>query len=76
MKLSPKNPCPFCGYLSTKVIHNKDYHPVGFQVECVNCGARGPAGMVDHNAAVMVWDKGDLDYNRPQLNNPMKREVL
>jgi transcription elongation factor Elf1 len=66
------NACPFCGFLSTQVLGsttkpNTSTHAKGYQVECVNCGARGPCGMSTPKDAVAVWDNGDLDYDRPLI---------
>lgn len=65
-----KNSCPFCGFNSTQMLTptskpNTSTHAKGFQIECFNCGARGPAGMARPIDAVRVWDKGDGFYSRP-----------
>ena len=69
--MKTKNACPFCGYNSTQVLspHNNNSNLKGYQVECLNCGARGPCGMVSQKAAIGVWDKGDLHYERPLINS-------
>lgn len=69
------NPCPFCGFASARVLPpgwdqrgpDEGGLPKGFQVECLNCGARGPCGMRSTVAARMAWDLGDGGYTRPVL---------
>lgn len=61
-----KKNCPFCGYSSRKILgpDSKPYpstHGKGYQVECINCGARGPCGMATANDAVGAWDHGEVD---------------
>ena len=74
------NPCPFCGLLSTHVLGpttspNTSTHAKGYQVECINCGARGPCGMANSKSAVLVWDRGDCQYRRPILSSEYVSEV-
>jgi hypothetical protein len=66
-----KNNCPFCGFLSTHVLGprtspEKSTHAKGYQVECINCGARGPLGMATEKDASLVWDRGDFGYRDRQ----------
>lgn len=64
----PTNLCPFCGFLSTQILTPEDSTGgKGYQVECANCGARGPCGMARPVDAVIAWDSGDLPhlYRRP-----------
>lgn len=61
--IEPKTPtsCPFCGAVAKKCVkaagsvfrHNK-----GVQVECTNCGARGPI-YGDSKSAFLAWRHGD-----------------
>ena len=39
----------------------------GKQVECLNCGARGPCGMKNDDEAIKVWENGDVGYKRYDL---------
>lgn len=54
--------CPFCGCNSIQVLTPKSKpqtsaHGRGYQVECINCGSRGPCGMIDEKAAIYVWNE-------------------
>lgn len=63
-----ENTCPFCGCLSTQVLQPpSSTHGKGYQIECINCGARGPCGMATPEDACLAWDKGDPPYERPFL---------
>lgn len=77
-RLKTEKGCPFCGFNSTQVIKNPKqklkirmddavYHPPGHQVECINCGARGPCGFKSKKEAVLAWDRGD-NYFNPNVN--------
>jgi Lar family restriction alleviation protein len=65
------NGCPFCGYHSTRILSPRT-PPEGtyesYQVECINCGARGPIDFEKEKDAIFAWDNGDLDYVRPTVN--------
>lgn len=66
--MKTKKVCPFCGFNNTQVVGEKksEENPAakGFQTECINCGARGPCGMVDHTNAIKAWDNGDFGYRK------------
>jgi hypothetical protein len=69
-----KNNCPFCGFLSTHVLGprtspEKSTYAKGYQIECMNCGARGPLGMATEKDASLVWDRGDGFYRRPNAQS-------
>ena len=74
--MKPKTDCPFCGCRCTQMLGpnttpRTSAHGKGYQVECLNCAARGPAGMVTSKDAVLVWDKGDFGHERliaPNVN--------
>jgi transcription elongation factor Elf1 len=70
--MNTKNACPFCGCHSTQVlspttIPNTSTNAKGYQIECLNCGARGPCGMAMPADAAHSWDNGYLAYCRPML---------
>src|SRR5512147_1424151 len=53
--------CPFCGEHSTQILSpkskpNTSTHAKGYQVECMNCGARGPCGMATPDGAARAWN--------------------
>lgn len=59
----PRAPCPFCGDMATarKCVpaHGSLFHEKrGVQVECMNCGARGPI-YGDKESAFLGWKHGD-----------------
>ncbi|MBL1275731.1 MAG: hypothetical protein COB30_006565 [Ectothiorhodospiraceae bacterium] len=63
------NECPFCRSNSTHVLSlstkpNTSSHAKGYQVECVDCGARGPCGMATPKDAMNAWAKGDTHYKQ------------
>ena len=67
--------CPFCGHHSTQVLGphtepNTSTHGKGYQIECTNCGARGPCGMAMPLEAGKAWDLGDDGHYR--TDNPTK----
>lgn len=64
--LSRKNACPFCGQLATSLIPATPGR--GFQVECLNCGARGPAGAHSPDDATRAWDYGDGFFLRRHID--------
>jgi predicted RNA-binding Zn-ribbon protein involved in translation (DUF1610 family) len=69
-ELKIKNSCPFCGFRNAQVLGpSKSTHGKGFQVECINCGARGPCGMASSDDAILAWEKGDIPevYERPLI---------
>lgn len=75
--MKTKNACPFCGHNTTQVLSptttpNTSSHGKGYQVECINCGARGPCGMAAPKDAISVWEKGDPPYERPFFNADSK----
>lgn len=47
--------CLFCGCCTGKSIKVER----GFQVECTNCGARGPSGFSSKSASIIAWNVGD-----------------
>ena len=58
--------CPFCGCTPKKLIpaHGSFFHENrGVQVECINCGARGPI-YGDPDSAFRAWREGEHDYKR------------
>jgi len=64
--MKAKNKCPFCGELDIHIlgpqtIPEKSTHAKGFQVECFNCGARGPLGMATKKDAILEWDQRALN---------------
>ena len=68
--MKTKNACPFCGFNSTTVLGPPEStQGKGYQVECINCGARGPCGMKDPYSAIGVWDHGDMNYRRPKIQD-------
>ena len=72
--MKTKTDCPFCGCSSTQILGpntkpQKSAHGKGYQVECLNCAARGPSGMVTGREAVLVWDKGDYGHERLIASN-------
>jgi transcription elongation factor Elf1 len=74
--MNTKNACPFCGCHSTQVLSphtmpNTSTHAKGYQIECVNCGARGPCGMATPADAANSWDKGDLYRRTGCINAPI-----
>ncbi len=69
-KQKTTNYCPFCACHSTHILGpttspSTSTHAKGYQIECINCGARGPSGMATPKDAVTVWDNGDCCYKRP-----------
>jgi hypothetical protein len=71
--MKTKNVCPFCGFNSTRVLSpttkpETSTYAKGYQVECFNCGARGPLGMATPKDAIGVWDKGDRGYERDLID--------
>lgn len=59
-----KRGCPFCNCNSTQVLEptsapNTSSHAKGCQIECINCGARGPSGMLNSSAACSAWSEGE-----------------
>lgn len=61
--------CPFCGQNSVRVIgekrdETKPPYATGYQVECINCGSRGPSGMHNEANAVLAWNIGDNGFRR------------
>ena len=62
------NPCPFCGYLAPHVLGWAETGK-GYQIECHNCGARGPVGWIDEEAAAKAWDYGDPPHRRPKVED-------
>lgn len=72
--LSRSNACPFCGELATQVLDPLPGR--GYQVECLNCGARGPAGGETEEAASRAWDHGDGFFTRPLVQTaPLPAEI-
>lgn len=70
--MKTNNACPFCSQNSVQVLGpktspNTSTHALGYQVECVNCGARGPCGMINEDEAIAVWDQGIYWYARPAV---------
>ena len=57
--------CPFCGCKSNEIL--KDDPIKGFQIGCVNCGARGPAGFKSEKDACLAYDNGDTGFNRVHI---------
>jgi hypothetical protein len=63
-KTDESKDCPFCGCGSIHVLGPKtrpltSSHGRGYQVECINCGARGPCGMRTRKDAMLVWIHGE-----------------
>jgi hypothetical protein len=59
--------CHFCKedeirILNAKLTPGEQGLKPGYQVECVNCGARGPGGHVDTANAVCAWEGLDTYY--------------
>ena len=68
--MKTKNACPFCGHDTTTILSptttpEPSDNRSGYQVQCVNCGARGPFGMASPELAIGAWEIGDLHYRRP-----------
>ncbi|MCY1307648.1 hypothetical protein D9M68_19670 [compost metagenome] len=56
--------CHFCNENEIRVLNEKltpDEQGLkpGYQVECVNCGARGPSGYATEAHALVAWHAGD-----------------
>ena len=61
--------CPFCGHASKQILGPKtrpqtSAHGRGYQVECINCAARGPAGFASERDAMQAFGDGDMGYRR------------
>lgn len=58
--MKTKRDCPFCGENSVNILSPKTVpqstHGKGYQVECFECGARGPLGYVDKKNAILGWE--------------------
>lgn len=65
--IKPSNPCPFCGCLHTEILKPGESTSGGYQVQCVNCGARGPTGWSCDQGAAHGWNKGDSEHQRPRF---------
>lgn len=63
-----KEPCPFCGCEMQKNVlgPEESTNKKGFQIECFNCGARGPCGMATPKDAALAWDYGDFGFTRTE----------
>lgn len=67
--MKSKTPCPWCKCNDIQVLspgltpHIKDLKP-GHQVECINCGARGPCGYIDTANAIGAWEGLDRVQKR------------
>lgn len=61
-------PCRFCNHTETESVRDVLYlQPThmakewrGYARRCTNCGALGPVGMIDDQAACTAWDHGDM----------------
>lgn len=78
-----QNPCPFCECLSLQILTptsspNRSTGGLGFQVECINCGARGPLGYKDKSSAKLSWEYGDTpgDVSGRMLSHPCPHESI
>lgn len=68
--MKSKRSCPWCHCNDIRVL-SKGLTPEvkglfeGHQVECTNCGARGPSGYIDTSNAVGAWEGLDnsLSFN-------------
>lgn len=58
----PRSPCPFCGALANAdrciPAHGHQTMTQGVQIECMNCGARGPI-YGDEQSAFLGWTYRD-----------------
>ncbi len=57
IEVEQKPLCPFCGMTDKKLLpaHGSQFHEKkGVQVECINCGARGPI-YGDSKSAFTAW---------------------
>ena len=52
-----EKPCPFCQESSGAIVKSAPHAVGGVQVECENCGARGPIYDTDKDA-IKGWNKG------------------
>jgi hypothetical protein len=65
--MKSKTPCPWCKESIIRVL-SKGLTPEveglmpGHQVECTNCGARGPSGYIDTSNAVGAWEGLDMAF--------------
>ena len=66
IEIKPPVLCKFCGAVSKKLVpaHGSQFHEKkGMQVECINCGARGPI-YGDASSAFRAWKDGEPDFMR------------
>ena len=54
LKMQSKNGCPFCQDKVIEVVKSIPPAAPGFQVECDNCGARGPISSKE--GAIVEWE--------------------
>lgn len=59
--------CPFCGFnsvcFSEKEIKNTKPKQIGYQIECINCAAKGPI-YGDKKSAMLGWNLGEYGHSR------------
>jgi hypothetical protein len=59
-----RNGCPFCGG-SAVIATQGGGERKGYRAECLDCGAKGPAGLSTCKEGLNAWDHGVKPYERP-----------
>jgi len=63
--MKSNNGCPFCNHTVIQIVKSTPPASEGLQVECDNCGARGPI-YDTKKEALLGWERGIVDIDGRQ----------